>query len=59
MVSAAIVGAFEDAARAATSCSRSSSRRVVYMADAVGTQTETVLIRGLAAGVTMRAVVRP
>ena len=29
---------------------------VVYMADAVGTQTETVLIRALAAGVTVRAV---
>ena len=27
---------------------------VVYMADAVGTQTETVLIRGLAVGVTVR-----
>src|SRR5688572_6626042 len=29
---------------------------VVYMADAVGTQTETLLIRGLSAGVTLRAV---
>ncbi len=29
---------------------------VVYMADAVGTQTETVLIRALAAGVTVRSV---
>ena len=31
---------------------------VVYMADAVGTQTETVMIRALAAGVTVRAVLR-
>ncbi|HYI98199.1 MAG TPA: magnesium transporter [Thermoleophilaceae bacterium] len=30
---------------------------IVYMADAVGTQTETVLIRALAAGVTTRAIV--
>ena len=29
---------------------------VVYMADAVGTQTETVLIRGLSVGVTVRRV---
>jgi magnesium transporter len=31
---------------------------VVYLADAVGTQTETLLIRGLAAGVDMRVVAR-
>lgn len=31
---------------------------VVYMADAVGTQTETVLIRGLSVGVRPGAVVR-
>jgi len=31
---------------------------VVYMADAVGTQTETVLIRGLSVGVKLRTVVR-
>lgn len=31
---------------------------IVYMADAVGTQTETVLIRALAAGVTTRTIVR-
>ena len=30
---------------------------VVYMADAVGTQTETVLIRGLSVGVELRDVV--
>jgi len=31
---------------------------VVYMADAVGTQTEAVLIRALSAGVTVRSVIR-
>jgi magnesium transporter len=31
---------------------------VVYMADAVGTQTETVLIRGMSADIDMRRVVR-
>ena len=31
---------------------------VVYMADAVGTQTETLLIRGMSADVNMRTVVR-
>ena len=31
---------------------------VVYMADAVGTQTETVLIRALSAGITVRSVLR-
>jgi magnesium transporter len=31
---------------------------VVYMADAVGTQTETVIIRALAAGITVRSVLR-
>jgi len=31
---------------------------VVYMADAVGTQTEAILIRGLSVGVSMRDVIR-
>ena len=31
---------------------------VVYMADAVGTQTETVLIRGLSVGIDLKAVAR-
>ena len=31
---------------------------IVYMADAVGTQTETVLIRALSAGVTVREILR-
>jgi magnesium transporter len=57
MLSAVIVGSFEEEL----------SRQVllaffvpavVYMADAVGTQTETVLIRGLSVGIDLRAVVR-
>jgi magnesium transporter len=56
MASVAIVGAFEEEL----------DRKVllaffipgvVYMADAVGTQTETLLIRGLSVGVTVRGVV--
>jgi magnesium transporter len=31
---------------------------VIYMADAVGTQTETLLIRGLAVGVSVRTILR-
>jgi magnesium transporter len=31
---------------------------VIYMADAVGTQTETILIRGLAVGVSLRRILR-
>jgi magnesium transporter len=57
MVSAAIVGAFEEQL-ARNVLLALFIPAVVYMADAVGTQTETVLIRGLAAGVPMRAVVR-
>ena len=55
MASAVIVGAFE------TELSRMVLLAffvpaVVYMADAVGTQTEAVLIRGLAVGVSIREV---
>ena len=31
---------------------------IVYLADAVGTQTETIVVRGLSVGVTMRRMVR-
>lgn len=31
---------------------------IVYLADAVGTQTETVVVRGLSVGVTMRRMIR-
>jgi magnesium transporter len=57
MASAAIVGAFEEQL-ARNVLLALFVPAVVYMADAVGTQTETVLIRGLSAGVAMRAVVR-
>jgi magnesium transporter len=57
MVSAAIVGAFEEQL-ARNLLLALFIPAVVYMADAVGTQTETVLIRGLSAGVSVRAVVR-
>ena len=57
MLSAVIVGAFEEEL-AANVLIAFFVPAVVYMADAVGTQTETVLIRGLAAGVTPSSVVR-
>ena len=57
MASAGIVGAFE-AELERTVLLAVFVPAVVYMADAVGTQTEAVLIRGLSVGVTMRDVVR-
>ena len=57
MVSTAIVGAFEEQL-ARNVLLALFIPAVVYMADAVGTQTETVLIRGLSVGVSVRAVVR-
>lgn len=57
MMSAAIVGAFEEEL-AQNVLLALFVPAVVYMADAVGTQTETVLIRGLSAGVSVRAVAR-
>jgi magnesium transporter len=57
MASALIVGAFEDQLDRKVLLAFFVPA-VVYMADAVGTQTETVLIRGLSAGLDMRAVVR-
>jgi magnesium transporter len=57
MASAVIVGAFEE--QLSTNVLLAFFiPGVVYMADAVGTQTETVLIRGLSAGVSVRAVAR-
>jgi magnesium transporter len=56
MGSAVIVGAF-DAQLEANVIVAFFVPAIVYMADAVGTQTETVLIRALAAGVTTRAIV--
>ena len=57
MASAAIVGAFEEQLDEKVLIAFFVPA-VVYMADAVGTQTEAVLIRGLAVGVAVRAVVR-
>ena len=56
MASAIIVGAYE-AELDRTVLLAFFLPAVVYMADAVGTQTETLLIRGLAIGIPVRAVV--
>ncbi len=57
MASAVIVGAFEEQLETKVLLAFFVPA-VVYMADAVGTQTETLLIRGLAVGVTVREVFR-
>lgn len=56
MASAVIVGWFEDELRKNVLLALFIPA-VVYMADAVGTQTETLVIRGLAVGVPIREVV--
>jgi magnesium transporter len=57
MASAVIVGSFEEQLEAKVLVAFFVPA-VVYMADAVGTQTETLLIRGLAVGVTVREVLK-
>ena len=57
MVSAVIVGAFERELEK-TVLLAVFVPAVVYMADAVGTQTEALLIRGLSVGVSLRQVIR-
>jgi len=57
MASAVIVGGFEEQLDK-TVLLAFFLPAVVYMADAVGTQTETVLIRGLSVGVELRKVIR-
>ena len=57
MVSALVVGAFEEELRKEVLLAFFVPA-VVYMADAVGTQTETVVIRGMALGIPLRAIVR-
>jgi magnesium transporter len=57
MASAIIVGAFEHQLDARVLLAFFVPG-VVYMADAVGTQTEAILIRGLSVGVSMRDVIR-
>ena len=58
LLSADIVGAFEEQLKE-TVVLAFFLPGIVYMADAVGTQTETVVIRGLSAGVSLRQMVRP
>jgi magnesium transporter len=57
MVSAVLVGSFEDELDKKVLLAFFIPG-VVYMADAVGTQTETVIIRGMAASVSLRGVLR-
>jgi magnesium transporter len=57
MLSAGLVATFEDALRENVLLAFFVPA-VVYMADAVGTQTETVVIRGMAIGVPLRAIAR-
>ena len=57
MASALVVGAFEEDLER-TALLAVFVPAVVYMADAVGTQTEAVLIRGLSVGIDMRATAR-
>jgi magnesium transporter len=57
MLSAGIVASFEDALRENVLLAFFVPA-VVYMADAVGTQTEAIVIRGIALGVPLRSIVR-
>lgn len=57
MVSAGIVASFEEELETQVLLAFFIPA-VVYMADAVGTQTETVVIRGMAVGVPLRRIVR-
>jgi len=57
MLSAGLVAAFEDDLRRQVLLAFFVPA-VVYMADAVGTQTETLVIRGMALGVSLRSIVR-
>jgi magnesium transporter len=56
MASAVIVGGFEDKLREEILLALFVPA-VVYMADAVGTQTEAVVIRGMSVGVSLRGIV--
>jgi magnesium transporter len=55
MASAVVVGAFEEEIRVEILLAFFLPA-VVYMADAVGTQTETVVIRGMSLGIPIRAI---
>jgi magnesium transporter len=58
LLSADIVGAFEQQLKEAVVLAFFIPG-IVYLADAVGTQTETVVIRGLSVGVSLRQMARP
>ena len=58
LLSADIVGAFEEQLEDAVVLAFFIPG-IVYLADAVGTQTETVVIRGLSVGVSLRQMARP
>ena len=58
LLSADIMGAFEEQLKE-TLVLAFFIPGIVYMADAVGTQTETVVIRGLSVGVGLRQMVKP
>src|SRR3712207_4269449 len=58
LLSADIVGAFEEQLKEAVVLAFFIPG-IVYLADAVGTQTETVVIRGLSVGVGLRQMARP
>jgi magnesium transporter len=57
MASAALVSSFEETLRQHVVLAFFVPA-IVYMADAIGTQTETVVIRGIAVGIPLRAVAR-
>jgi magnesium transporter len=58
LLSADLVGAFEEQLEDAVVLAFFIPG-IVYLADAVGTQTETVVIRGLSVGVSLRQMARP
>ena len=58
LISADLVGAFEEQLQEAVLLAFFVPG-IVYLADAVGTQTETVVIRGLSVGVGLRQMARP
>lgn len=58
LLSADVVGAFEEQLRE-TVVLAFFVPGIVYLADAVGTQTETVVVRGLSVGVALRQMFKP
>lgn len=58
LISADLVGAFDEQLKDAVLLAFFVPG-IVYLADAVGTQTETVVIRGLSVGVSLRQMIKP